>query len=154
MNTLNSFNIQINHIQASSLLDVNSIHTYESINHRLATIGSHWITKRIGYNLDLHSRFDANTIGIVGTLSSNNESRHILHSPINPQNQLCLKLTKREGVRISSLFIETKASPNAHPKNESNKYSPRLYRNIRIQHGHPLNVYDKVSVFVYFLIGI
>ena len=31
---------------------------------------------------------------------------------------------------------------------KSNKNSPRLYRNIRIQHGHPLNVYDKVSVFV------
>ena len=75
-------------------------------------------------------------------------------APINPRSQQCLRLTKREGVRILSLFIETKASPNAHPKNESNKYSPRLYRNMRIQHGHPLNVYDKVSVFVYFLVGI
>ena len=77
----------------------------------------------------------------------------VLHLFINPQNQHYLKLTKREGVRILSLFIETKASPNAHPKNESNKYSPRLYRNMRIQHGHPLNVYDKVSVFVYFSLG-
>ena len=63
-----------------------------------------------------YSRFDAYAVGIVGTLGSYYESWHVFHSLINPQNQHYLKLTKREGVRISSLFIETKASPNAHPK--------------------------------------
>ena len=71
----------------------------------------------------------------------------------NPQNQYCLWLTKREGVRISSLNHRNKGIAKRPSQNESNKNSPRLYRNIRIQHGYPLNVYDKVSVFFLFSSG-
>lgn len=73
---LQLFNIQIHHIKSTGLGERDAIDSHESGLNFTTAIGRYWICKRIGYDLNLHSWLDADTVGILHHLCGNNKAWH------------------------------------------------------------------------------
>ena len=70
--------VQLNHIQTTSFLDVNTIDTHEGINDSLAAVCDNRIAHRLGDYFDTHTRLNADAVAILCVFGCNNETCHNL----------------------------------------------------------------------------
>ena len=60
--------IQFHHIQTPRLLDVDAIYAIEGIDDGLSSIGDDWVAHALRDNLNTHSGFNANAVGLFAVL--------------------------------------------------------------------------------------
>lgn len=100
--------LEVYHIKAASSLNVNSINAHKSIYDHLSSIGDYWITERVRYDFNNHTRLNTNTIRVFHSFSCDSKTWHTPNNPFNIANSkktiITLLHTKKDGASLMPIL--------------------------------------------------